>query len=418
MYKEILIYSDWKNKEQQLIGVLTVSVLRGKEIFTFEYDSHWLKHTDILALDPALQLFAGRHFVPQGLSNFGLFLDSSPDRWGRFLMNRREAQRAREEKRLERRLLESDYLLGVHDEYRMGAIRLKLDRNGSFLDDDTAMAAPPMTSLRELEYAAMAIENHNAETNQDYKKWLKMLLAPGGSLGGARPKASVIDESKQLWIAKFPSKSDNIDVGAWEMLAYQLGKRAGITMADAMLKRFNHSSYTFLSKRFDRDPHGNRIHFASAMTLLQRQDGDNAASGVSYLDLAEFLMREGAEPDRDLDQLWQRILFFVCISNVDDHLRNHGFLLQANGWVLSPAYDIHPVAYADGLKLNISTSDNTQSLELVKSVAPYFRVSKNRANTLILEMLKIIKEWQKIATKLGISKSEQTHMASAFKLVN
>ena len=187
-------------------------------------------------------------------------------------------------------------------------------------------------------------------------------------------------------------------------------------MPDALLKRFNNENHTFLSKRFDRTPNGHRIHFASAMTLLQRQDGDDAASGVSYLHLAEFLMREGAEPEHDLEQLWLRILFSVCISNVDDHLRNHGFLLQSTGWVLSPAYDINPVPYSDGLKLNISESDNTQSIDLVKSVSPYFRISKTRAEELTKEMLKIIKEWRNEATSLGIKQSEQMRMASAFRI--
>lgn len=417
--KNILVYADWvSNAKPQLIGVLNSLVLRGKEIFSFEYDSQWLKSPDTRALDPSLHLFEGRQFAPSGQSNFGLFLDSSPDRWGRFLMNRREAQIAREENRPEQRLLESDYLLGVHDEYRIGAIRFKLDQDGEFLDDNEQMASPPMTSLRELEHASLAIENKDAENNLNYGKWLKMLIAPGGSLGGARPKASVIDEHKQLWIAKFPSLYDDIDVGAWEMLAYQLGVDAGIVMAEAMLKQFNSRHHTFLSKRFDRTPSGNRVHFASAMTLLRYQDGDDAASGVSYLHLAEFLMREGAEPEKDLEQLWKRMLFFVCISNVDDHLRNHGFLLQPDGWVLSPAYDINPVAHSDGLKLNISESDNSQSLDLVKSVAPYFRVSKNRAHTLITDMLNTLKGWRKKASKLGISQSEQTQMSSAFRLVD
>ncbi len=417
--KNILVYADWPGIEKpQLIGILNSSVLRGKEIFAFEYDPLWLNRKDIRALDPSLHLFEGLPFAPQGQSNFGLFLDSSPDRWGRFLMNRREAQAAREENRPERRLLESDYLLVVHDEYRMGAIRFKLDQNKEFLDHNKKMTSPPMTSLRELEYASLAIENKDSELNQNYGNWLKMLIAPGGSLGGARPKASVLDAHKQLWIAKFPSRYDDTNVGAWEMLAYQLGKTAGIVMADTMIKRFNSENHTFLSKRFDRTSEGNRIHFASAMTLLQRQDGDDATSGVSYLNLAEFLMREGAEPERDLEQLWRRILFFVCISNVDDHLRNHGFLLQPNGWILSPAYDINPAPYSDGLKLNISESDNTQSLELVKSVAPYFRISKSRADILISQTLKIIKEWRKTAAHLGISQSEQTRMASAFRLAD
>ena len=415
--KDILVYADWLGIEApRLLGILTSSIHRGKEIFSFEYDSLWLNSRDIRSLDPSLHFLEGRQFSPQGHTNFGLFIDSSPDRWGRFLMNRREAQIAREECRPERRLFESDYLLGVHDECRMGAIRFKLEPEGNFLDNNNKMASPPMTSLRELEYASLSIENKDSEISQDYSTWLKMLIAPGGSLGGARPKSSVIDAQKQLWIAKFPSRYDDIDVGAWEMLAYKLGKAAGIVMPDALLKRFNNENHTFLSKRFDRTPNGHRIHFASAMTLLQRQDGDDAASGVSYLHLAEFLMREGAEPEHDLEQLWLRILFSVCISNVDDHLRNHGFLLQSTGWVLSPAYDINPVPYSDGLKLNISESDNTQSIDLVKSVSPYFRISKTRAEELTKEMLKIIKEWRNEATSLGIKQSEQMRMASAFRI--
>lgn len=416
--KKILVYADWvMDKAPQLIGILSSSLLRGKEIFYFEYDSLWLYNSNNRALDPSLSLFEGRQFAPQGQPNFGLFLDSSPDRWGRFLMKRREAQIAREENRAECQLLESDYLLGVHDEYRMGAIRFKLDQYGEFLDNNIHLASPPMASLRELEHASLAIESKDAENNHNYGKWIKMLIAPGGSLGGARPKASVIDENKQLWIAKFPSRNDEIDVGNWEMLAYQLGHSVGIVMPDVMLKQFNSSHHTFLSRRFDRTQEGNRIHFASAMTLLRCQDGDDATSGVSYLHLAEFLMREGAEPERDLEQLWLRILFYVCISNVDDHLRNHGFLLQPDGWILSPAYDINPVAHSDGLKLNISESDNTQSLELVKSVAPYFRISSTKADILIAKALKAIKGWKKIASKLGINQSEQMRMASAFRLV-
>ncbi len=417
--KDILVYADWLEvKEPQCIGVLSGSLLRGKEIFAFEYDPLWLSSQNIRLLDPSLQFFEGRQFVPKTQSNFGLFLDSSPDRWGRLLMNRREAQNARAEGRSERRLLASDYLLGVHDECRMGALRFKLDVTGEFLDDNKKMTSPPMTSLRELEQASLAIEAKDAETNQDYGHWLNMLIAPGGSLGGARPKASVVDTHHHLWIAKFPSRYDDIDIAAWEMLAYQLAEAAGIVMADVMLKRFGSENHTFLSKRFDRTTEGKRLQFASAMTLLQRQDGDDASTGVTYLDLAEFLMREGAEPERDLEQLWQRILFFVCISNVDDHLRNHGFLLQPNGWILSPAYDINPVPHSDGLKLNISEFDNTQSIELVKSVAPYFRISVNKADLFIRDMLKIIKGWRKQADHLGISRSEQSHMKTAFRLAD
>src|SRR5437016_329403 len=215
-----------------------------------------------------------------------------------------------------------------------------------------------------------------------------MLIAPGGSLGGARPKAGVIDQRKHLWIAKFPSNHDEIDIGAWEMVAYKLAKHAGIVMPESKIEKFKNRYHTFLCKRFDRSSKGERIHFASAMTLLQRSDGDDASKGASYLELAEFITRQGAQPDQDLEQLWRRIIFYICISNVDDHLRNHGFILQPSGWILSPAFDINPVATSDGLKLNISESDNSQDLELAKDVAVYFRINQKKASKIIEEVRK------------------------------
>ena len=244
-----------------------------------------------------------------------------------------------------------------------------------------------------------------------------MLIAPGGSLGGARPKAGVVDEHKHLWIAKFPSGYDEYDIGAWEMVAYKLAKHAGIVMSDAKIERFNSRHHTFLSKRFDRTSKRERIHFASAMTLLQRSDGDDASKGASYLELAEFITRQSAQPDQDLEQLWRRIVFHVCISNVDDHLRNHGFILKPNGWILSPAFDINPVASGDGLKLNISESDNSQDIELAKDVAEFFRVKSNKANEIIHKVIKVVKDWRVEASNLGISVNEQNRMERAFRVV-
>jgi serine/threonine-protein kinase HipA len=399
------------------MGVLNATPGRGKEIFSFEYNHDWLRHNKASHLDPSLQLFQGTQYAPQGQENFGIFLDSSPDRWGRFLMNRREAQLAREEQRKERTLLESDYLLGVYDEHRIGALRFRTDPQGPFLDNNTKQASPPWTSLRELEHASLELEKDDAEKNPGYSKWLQMLIAPGGSLGGTRPKASVVDEKKHLWIAKFPSGNDESDIGAWEMLVYKLAQRAKIIMAEAKLQKFSSRHHTFLSKRFDRTQSGERIHFASAMTLLMRSDGDDASHGVSYLELAEFIRRKGAQYALDLEQLWRRIVFYICISNVDDHLRNHGFILQQNGWILSPAFDINPVASGNGLKLNISEKDNSQDLELAKEVAKYFEVDSDRANKIIHEVVTVVKKWRNEASALGISAREQDRMARAFRIV-
>lgn len=415
--RQIYVYADWVGlSEPTRMGTLLATPSRGKEIFSFEYDHDWLKNTNAQVLDPRLQLFKGAQYAPNDQENFGIFLDSSPDRWGRVLMRRREAQLAREDGREEQKLLESDYLLGVHDQHRMGALRFRLSKEGSFLDDNDKYASPPLTSLRELEQASFALEKNNAEKQKDYPKWIRMLIAPGGSLGGARPKASVIDANKHLWIAKFPSLQDEQDVGVWEMVVYQLARKAGINMAEANVKQFNGKHHTFLSKRFDRSNKGERIHYASAMTLLRHLDGDDCSKGVSYLELAEFITRDGANPDTDLEQLWRRIVFSICVSNTDDHLRNHGFLLQPHGWVLSPAFDMNPNPHGDGLKLNISATDNSQDLTLAKEVAEYFRIKADCANEIIKQIVSVVKKWRVEADKIGLSLSEQDHMREAFRV--
>jgi serine/threonine-protein kinase HipA len=418
LQRSIYVYANWVGLiKPTLMGVLFAAPSRGKEIFSFRYSDDWIQSTNAQLLDPSLQWVGGIQYAPLNQGNFGIFLDSSPDRWGRVLMKKREAQCAREEKRAERKLMESDYLLGIHDLHRIGGLRFRLNPKGPFLDDNNHYAAPPMTTLRELEQASLALEKKGAENDPAYSKWLQMLIAPGGSLGGARPKASVIDGHKQLWIAKFPSAYDEHDIGAWEMVIYQLAKRAGITVGDAKLRQFSSRHHTFLSKRFDRNEKQERIHFASAMTLLQRSDGDDASTGVSYLELAEFIVQKGAQPEQDLEQLWRRIVFFICVSNIDDHLRNHGFLLRPQGWVLSPAYDMNPVAQGNGLKLNISETDNSQDLTLAKQVADYFRIKPQRADKIIQDVFLAVKNWRREAGALGIAVTEQNHMASAFRIV-
>ena len=401
-----------------LVGHLTATPTRGKEVFAFEYDDTWLSTSARLELDPSMALYRGRQYPAKGRGNFGVFLDSSPDRWGRVLMRRREAQLARAEGRAERRLFESDYLLGVHDGHRMGALRFRID--GRFLDDDHELASPPWTSLGELEHASLQLERQGAEDNPDYGRWLRMLIAPGGSLGGARPKASVRDERDRLWIAKFPSRDDQEDTGAWELVVHDLAERAGVVVPEAQLRRFGtsrgHGHHTFLSRRFDRNDDGGRFHFASAMTLLDRIDGQDADDGVSYLELADLLMRLGSNTSADLEQLWRRIVFFVCVSNTDDHLRNHGFMLEPSGWALSPAYDINPDPQGEGLKLNISESDNAQDIDLALSVASVFRVKKKRAQEIVAEVTDAANEWRAVATSHGIARPAQDRMGRAFRI--
>ncbi|MCC7386515.1 MAG: type II toxin-antitoxin system HipA family toxin [Deltaproteobacteria bacterium] len=411
--RTVEVVADWAGLGGPLrMGLLHATPSRGKEILAFEYDQAWLDSKNALALDPSLRMHQGRQHAPVGRPNFGVFLDSSPDRWGRVLLQRREAQLARDGERRERSLLELDYLLGVYDGHRLGALRFRRE-GGPFLDDNSELASPPWTSLRELEQASLHLERAGAERDTRYNKWLRMLIAPGRSLGGARPKASVLDAKKRLWIAKLPSANDPDDVGAWESVAHALAMRAGVVVAEGKRARFGRKHHTFLTRRFDRTDDGRRLHFASAMTMLERGDGE---PGASYLDLASVLTQQGAHAPRDLQQLWRRIVFFVCISNVDDHLRNHGFLLDRRGWSLAPAYDMNPVAHGEGLTLNISETDNAQDLELALEVAKHFRVKPATARTIIGEVKKAVRRWRVEAKKAGIARSEQDRMANAFRV--
>ncbi len=416
--REVFVYADWQNiTTPQLMGVLNVELLRGKEIFSFEYNKEWLKSKHAQILDPDLQLYPGKQFLNDGTkTNFGLFLDSSPDRWGRVLMRRREAAQARVEKRMENTMFETDYLLGVFDGHRMGALRFKLEEAGPFLNDNKNLASPPWTSIRELEQISLRLEQDDVSTNPEYLKWLNMLVAPGSSLGGARPKASVVDNDNNQWIAKFPSKNDDTDMGGWELVVHKLAQKAGIDMAEAKAQKFSSKNHTFLTKRFDRKQDGTRIHFASAMTLLGYTDGQDYTEGVSYLELAEFITNQSVSVQEDLAQLWRRIVFSICVSNVDDHLRNHGFILTSTGWRLSPAYDINPVEFGTGLKLNISENDNALDIDLALEVIPYFRIKKEKAEVIIKEVKTAVSHWKEVAKITGLSNKEIELKASAFQI--
>jgi len=415
--KQIYVFADWQELiKPTLMGVLYVEHIRGSEIFSFEYDKDWLKVQQMQLLDPELGWFKGNQYLNNDKDNFGLFLDSSPDRWGQVLMKRKEVIIAKKESRQPKQLFASDFLLGVYDGHRMGALRYKEELLGAFLDDNKSLATPAWASLKELEFASLQIEKDDVIDNPEYLKWLNMLIAPGTSLGGARPKAGVLDDENKLWIAKFPSANDEYDTGLWEMLAYKLAIDSGIIMSESKTIKLTGKHHTFLTKRFDRTEKMQRIHFASAMTLLGKKDGDNYKNGISYLDIVGFIMQNGdlEHINSDLEQLWRRIVFSVCIKNVDDHLRNHGFILGKNGWRLSPAYDINPTAYGTGLSLNISEDDNSIDLQLVLDVASFFRVAKPMANTIINDIKLVVSKWQDVANELSIPRVQQELMQTSF----
>ncbi len=416
---KISVYADWEFMiDAQLMGVLTAQYIRGKEIFSFEYAETWVNSQNpILFLDPHLGFYKGKQYLPEEKNNFGIFLDSSPDRWGRLLMRRREAWQAKVEGRDERTLFESDFLLGVYDGHRMGGLRFKLIEDGPFMNDHKKMATPPWTSLRELEHASLQLERDDAMNDPEYAQWLNVLLDPGSSLGGARPKASVMDENSHLWIAKFPSSRDEKNTGAWEMVLHELAQACGIHVAEARLQKFSGKHHTFLSKRFDRTTDQKRIHFASAMTLLGLQDGADHIDGIGYLDLAGFIMQHSPAAKEDLEQLWRRMVFNILVSNTDDHLRNHGFLLTGEGWRLSPAYDMNPNEMGHGLTLNISENSNDLDVLLAIETAHLYHLKKETAERILKDMQQKISNWRAVAKGLGISNSEIELTKRAFRLV-
>lgn len=420
---KIAVYADWEGlRGPQRLGFLHSRRTRASELFEFEYAAEALADPLLggVRLDPNIHAFCGPQYPPAPRDKFGVFDDSSPDRWGRNLMDRR-FERGKRAGLLpaDARLYESDYLLGVHDQYRVGALRYRLEDEGDFLDNRIDMAAPPFTEIRALEKASRALEQDPDNVAAKGQDWLRMLIAPGGSLGGARPKASVADEAGRLYIAKFPSIRDTYDVGGWEMVVNALADGCGLQVAPAQARKFASDYHCFMVRRFDRTDTGQRLHFASAMTMTGHSDGDDASTGVSYLELAEVIMGHGAQPNADLRELWSRIVFNILVSNTDDHLRNHGFILvPGKGWKLSQAYDMNPVAHADGLKLNITDADNALDLELAREVAGYFRLNLQEADATIEEFRSIVGQWRVVAQQVGLSASEQDRMAGAFRLAD
>jgi len=410
---DIYVYAHWLGmKEPGLIGLLSAHSGKGKKTFSFEYDKQWITTKERILLDPDLDWFSGPQY-PNRKESFGMVLDSMPDSWGRTLMQRREAQKAKEEGRPARRLYELDYLLGVYDESRMGALRFKTDPDGPFLDIASGTTTPPWTSLGELEKAVSIIESD--EEDENIQKWILMLLVPGTSLGGARPKANFTERNNDLWIAKFPSRNDTIDKAAWEFLAYRLAKNSGINMADSRISKLTGNYNTFITKRFDRVKKG-RIHFSSAMTMTGNTEESIKENKPSYLEIAEFIKFSGASNEEDLNQLWKRIVFNIAISNTDDHLRNHGFLLTEKGWRLSPAFDVNPSIDKSGLALNIDTESNALDFELAYSVGEYFMLDKKRMDQIFSEVETSVSKWRTFASSIGIPRPEQERMSAAFNL--
>ncbi|MDR2507592.1 MAG: type II toxin-antitoxin system HipA family toxin [Candidatus Accumulibacter sp.] len=376
----------------------------------FNYERSWLKNPACFALDPDLTLDAAPFFPKPETGNFGVFLDSSPDRWGQTLMKRRELLEAKDAKRQPKNLHAWDYLIGVQDETRQGALRFKREGEDKFLASDP-LPAPPITRLRELESVAQELTNKRIDDLSALRKWLSVLVSPGSSLGGARPKANFQEEDGAVWIAKFPARNDVLDVGAWEGVVHHLSRTAGVDVPDARLMGLGSGHHTFCVKRFDRSP-SRRVFYSSAMTLLRKEQSEDS----SYLEIAHFLHTHGARGTvrQGLEQLFRRVVFNVAVGNRDDHLRNHGFLLKPDGWVIAPAFDVNPSPDKKEHVLNIDEIDNRPSLDTVLLTSEWYELSQSKAEQIIEEVVQVVQRWPELARKVGISGTEISLMRTVF----
>ncbi len=387
-----------ESETNRRLGTLEYDELRGKEVSAFELDSDFVLHPSVGFLGPDIGLFRGKQY-PTLSYGFGLFQDAAPDSWGRKIIRRREKRG---------NLRESDYLLGVFDLTRVGALRFKIEGSDAFVNADGENPAPPWTTLRTLEDSSRRFEEDDSD-----EAAISVLLRPGTSLGGARPKASVTAPDESLWIAKFPSKDDDFDTGAWEYLVHILASDAGLRIPEARTEKFSKAGTTFLCRRFDR--YGSRrVPFASAMAMLGCEDRQEENNGT-YLDIAGFLMQHGAKPDDDLPELWRRMAFSLLVSNTDDHLRNHGFIAENGKWRLSPAYDLNANAKRPrSLSLELDASVPIESIDTLLCAAEYFRLGKAEAEASISRIRSAIANWRNVAVRLGIPRREQEEMSACF----
>lgn len=411
--KRLYVYADfdWLD-EAELMGELTCDTVRGNETYGFSFAREWLaQHGDVF-FGEDLRNYPGVQYTSPEKDIFSCFSDALPDRWGRTLLNRCEQIVASEEKRPVRRLNSFDYLVGIDDESRMGGFRFSEIPGGKYINCDASLRVPPLANVCELMQAAHEIEASEELHVLPSKRWLMQLLRPGTSLGGARPKATVKDDDGNLAVAKFPSRKDDYDVALWEYFCHVMGRKAGINVADTHVVsggRYN----ILLSKRFDRTGAGRRKHFASALTLLGLNDGDNASTGCGYTDIVDFIVRCGCDVKNNLEELYRRVAFNIIVGNSDDHFRNHGFILTQKGWELSPAYDINPTLYEEH-SLLINRETNKSDLDILLKSAGEYMLSADVAARIIAEVKTSMKTWRGEAAKLKLSRRDADMFAPRF----
>lgn len=414
--ERLLVFADfdWLDKPE-LAGELCYEKLRGSESYAFRFDDNWLKFHAGIKLSEDINNYPGLQYTQPGNDIFGCFSDALPDRWGRTLLKRREQIQASEEKRAVRNLSSFDYLMGIDDFSRMGGFRLKRELDGDFINVSPSLKIPPLTELRQLVLASQEVEKSEENDVLPEKKWIAQLIQPGTSLGGARPKAGVLDDSGNLCIAKFPSRKDDYDTGLWEHFSHLLARKAGIYAAQTKVLGGLGKYHTLLSKRFDRTDEGKRIHFASSMSLIGLRDGDNAQGGYGYLNIVDFILQSCCDVEKNLQELYRRVAFNICIGNSDDHFRNHGFLLTPRGWTLSPAYDMNPTLN-EYQSLLINESSNKADIRTLLESCESYMIKKEVAENIIRQVQAAVAGWENLAVLLQIPAREVTMFKDRFKL--
>lgn len=414
--ERLLVFADfdWLDKPE-LVGELCYEKLRGSESYAFRFDDNWLKFHAGIKLSEDINNYPGLQYTQPGNDIFGCFSDALPDRWGRTLLKRREQIQASEEKRAVRNLSSFDYLMGIDDFSRMGGFRLKRELDGDFINVSPSLKIPPLTELRQLVLASQEVEKSEENDVLPEKKWIAQLIQPGTSLGGARPKAGVLDDSGNLCIAKFPSRKDDYDTGLWEHFSHLLARKAGIYAAQTKVLGGLGKYHTLLSKRFDRTDEGKRIHFASSMSLIGLRDGDNAQGGYGYLNIVDFILQSCCDVEKNLQELYRRVAFNICIGNSDDHFRNHGFLLTPRGWTLSPAYDMNPTLN-EYQSLLINESSNKADIRTLLESCESYMIKKEVAENIIRQVQATVAGWENLAVLLQIPAREVTMFKDRFKL--
>ena len=404
--RTLFIYADFDWLEKPLLlGELGYESLLGSDSYSFKYDNSWLRQYGSLFLSADINNYPGWQYTQPERDIFGCFSDALPDRWGRLLLNRREQILATEEHRPVCKLSSFDYLIGIDDFSRMGGFRFKASQDGEFINCEESLRIPPLTDIHTLVSASMEIEKSEELNRLPEKKWLQQLVHPGTSLGGARPKAVVLNDEGRLCMAKFPSRNDDYDVGLWEHHSHLLAKEAGVIAAETGVVDTGGQYHTLFSKRFDRTADGRRKHFASAMTLLGLTDGCDAKTGNGYLDIVDFILQNCCDVEANLRQLYRRVAFNIAIGNSDDHFRNHGFLLTPKGWTLSPAYDMNPTLN-DYQALMINSNTNQADLNILLDSSDEYMIGRKEAETIIEEVKSGVRQWKYIANRLGITKRE------------